>query len=231
MWVLASWVCERRPGPLPLSVDVRRWLVGRDAGRTGQHLTAGVVASLGMLVVVSATVAIEAYPEHAQWYEVSVLSATTLAAGTQAYRNDGLLVSRVLAAMLFGALVFPNYGLSSPYPRYLDFVGDVAIFGGLLGTAGFVSGVVGRAIVARKRAAPIHTAGRNYLNRSPVYRHVRPDTWTGTDSDVHEITSGSIRSNSEQGGSGATGTRVRSGAESGARRRRSIRTPKACAGR
>ena len=38
------------------------------------------------------------------------------------------------------------------------------------------------------------TAGRNYLNRSPVSRHVRPDTWTTTDSDVHEITSGSMRS-------------------------------------
>ena len=70
MWVLAGWVCERRPGPLPLSVDVRRWLVGCDAGRTGQYLTAGVIASLGMLVVVSTTVALEAYPEHAQWYEV-----------------------------------------------------------------------------------------------------------------------------------------------------------------
>ena len=230
MWVLASWVCERRPGPLPLSVDVRRWLVGRDAGRTGQHLTAGVVASLGILVVVGTTVALEAHPEYEQWYEVSALSAPTLAAGTQAYRNDGLLVNCVLAAMLFGAFLFPDYGLGSPYPRYFDFVGDVAIFGGLLGTAGFVSGVVGRAIVARKRAAPIHTAGRNYLNRSSVYRHVRLDTWTGTDSDVHEITSGSIRSNSEQGGSSATGTRVRSGAESGARRRQSIRAPKACAG-
>ena len=38
------------------------------------------------------------------------------------------------------------------------------------------------------------TAGRNYLNRSPVSRRVRPDTWTTTDSDVHEITSGSMRS-------------------------------------
>ena len=57
--------------------------------------------------------------------------------------------------MLFGVFVFPNYGLSSPCPRYLDFVGDVAIFGGLLGTAGFVSGVVGHAIVVRKRAASI----------------------------------------------------------------------------
>ena len=88
MWVLASRVWERWPGPLPLSVDVRRWLVGRNAGRTGQHLTAGVVTSLGILVVVGATVALEAYPEYAQWYEVTALSATTLAAGTQVYQND-----------------------------------------------------------------------------------------------------------------------------------------------
>ena len=37
-----------------------------------------------------------------------------------------------------------------------------------------------------------HTAGRNYSNRSPVSRRVRPDAWSTTDSDVHEITSGSI---------------------------------------
>jgi len=104
---------------------------------------------------VGTTVAPEAHPEYEQWYGRSALSATTLAAGTQAYRNDGLLVSCVLAVMLFGAFLFPDYGLGSPYPRYFDFVGDVAIFGGLLGTAGFVSGVVGHAIVARKRAAPI----------------------------------------------------------------------------
>ena len=154
MWVLASWVWERRPGPLPLSVDVRRWLVGRNAGRTGKHLTAGAVVSLGILVVVGTTVALEAYPEYEQWYEVSALSAPTLAAGTQAYRNDRLLVSCVLAAMLFGAFLFPDYGLGSPYPRYFDFVGDMAVFGGLLGTAGFAPGAVGRAIVARGRTAP-----------------------------------------------------------------------------
>ena len=39
-------------------------------------------------------------------------------------RNDGLLVSCVVAAMLFGAFLFPNYGLGSPYPRYLDFAGE-----------------------------------------------------------------------------------------------------------
>ena len=154
MWILASWVWERRPGPLSLSVDVRRWLVGRDAGRTGQHLTAGVVALLGMLIVVSMTAALGVYPEYAQWYEVSVLSAMTLAAGTQAYRNDGLLVSCVLAAALFGTLLSPDYGPGSPYPRYLNLIGDVAVFGGPLGTAGFVPGAVGRAAVARRRASP-----------------------------------------------------------------------------
>ena len=61
----------------------------------------------------------------------------------------------MLAVTLFGAFLFPDYGLGSPHPRYLDFVGDVAIFGGPLGTAGFVSGAVGHAIVARKRAALI----------------------------------------------------------------------------
>ena len=70
MWVLTSRVWERRAGPLSLSVDVRRWLVGRDAGWTGQHLTSGVIASLGMFVVVSTTVALEAYSEYARWYEM-----------------------------------------------------------------------------------------------------------------------------------------------------------------
>ena len=61
----------------------------------------------------------------------------------------------MVAAMLFGAFLFPDYGLGSPYPRYLDFVGNMAVFGSLLGTAGFVPGAVGRAVVARRRAAPM----------------------------------------------------------------------------
>lgn len=155
MWLLASWLWERRPGPLPPSVNVRRWLIGRDTRRMGEHLTVGVVASLGILVFVGAAVALEVYPEHAKWYEVSVVSATTLTAGTQAYRNDGFLVSWVLAAMLLGVFVFPNYALFSPYARYLDFFNDVVAFGSLLGTVGFVSGVIGHAIVTRKRAIAI----------------------------------------------------------------------------
>ncbi|PSQ15519.1 hypothetical protein BRD02_06785 [Halobacteriales archaeon QS_8_69_73] len=107
-----------------------------------------------MVVVVSTTVALEAYSEYARWYEMSSLSAPTLAASTQAYRSDELLVSCVLAAALFGTLLSPDYGLGSLYPRYLDFIGDVAVFGGLSGTAGFVPGVVGRAVAARRRAAP-----------------------------------------------------------------------------
>ena len=128
------------PGRSPCRSTCGGRLVGRDAKRTGQHLTAVVVASLGMFVVASTMAALRMYPEYAQRYEVSVLSATTLAAGTQAYRNDGLLVSCVLVAMLFSVFLFPDHGLGSPYPRYLDFVGDVAVFGGLLGTTGFVPG-------------------------------------------------------------------------------------------
>ena len=47
-----------------------------------------------------------------------------------------------------------DYGFGSSYPRHLDFVDDVAVFGDLLGTAGFVPGAIGHAVVAQKRAAP-----------------------------------------------------------------------------